>query len=298
MSGKPEDQAGGEEEPEITEPIPGIRALPLRTPTLPPARHTNTYLVGEERLLIVDPATYEGEERDKLLDHVERRIARGARVEAVVLTHHHVDHIGAATWLSDQLQAPIAAHPITKDLVEKKIPVTRTLVDGEVLDLGRGFQVEVLHTPGHAPGHIVLRDLRPDLRADQRGSMIVGDMVAGVGTIIIDPPEGDMAIYLRELARLRNYPNTVLLPAHGPPQLDGHAKLDQYIAHRLKREAKIFDALKAENKASTPYDLLPRAYDDTPLLLYGLAARSCLAHLIKLTGDGKARQNGEYFIPS
>lgn len=291
MSGKHENVAGHEEEPEITEPVPGIRALPLRTPTLPPARHTNTYLVGEQRLLIVDPATYEGEERDKLLDHVERRLDRGAVVEAVVLTHHHVDHIGAATWLSDQLRAPIAAHPITRDLLEKKIAVTRTLVDGQVLDLGGGFEVEVLHTPGHAPGHIVLRDRRPD----QRGAMIVGDMIAGVGTIIIDPPEGDMAIYLAELARLRSYPNTTLLPAHGPPQLDGHAKLDQYIAHRLKREAKIFDALKAENKAATPYDLLPRAYDDTPLLLYGLAARSCLAHLLKLAGEGKARRDGEYF---
>ncbi|MCB9650199.1 MAG: MBL fold metallo-hydrolase [Deltaproteobacteria bacterium] len=285
--------ARGEEHLDF-EPLAGIRALPLLSPTLPPATTTNAYLLGHEKLLVVDPAAYDADERDKLLCLLEARMDRGATLEAVVLTHHHGDHVGAAEWLRKKLHAPVWAHPLTRDLLVGKVGVDRTLSEGDVLDLGLDeagvpFTWRVLHTPGHARGHIVLEDLRPGGRA-----LVVGDMVAAIGSIIIDPDEGDMAEYLAQLARLRALPPRVLLPAHGPPIVDGYGKLDEYIAHRLMRERKVMDALVAVGEGR-PEDLLPMAYDDTPAHLYPLAARACRAHLDKLVHEGRVTRIHERF---
>lgn len=269
------------------EPIAGIRQLPLRTPTLPPAEHTNTYIVGDERLIVIDPATYDRQERERLLFHIEALTQRGALVDAIVLTHHHPDHMGSAQWLRARLGVEVKAHLHTRDLLRGKVTVDTLLSEGDIIDLGADatgapFRLEVLHTPGHAPGHIVLQDKRTDAHA-----LIVGDMVAAIGTIVIDPPEGDMGQYLQQLERLRNLDDqSVLFPAHGPPVLNGPGKFDHYLAHRRNRETKVMTALRTLGPA-TPHELLPLAYDDTPPPLYPLAARACLAHLIKLVQDGQ-----------
>jgi glyoxylase-like metal-dependent hydrolase (beta-lactamase superfamily II) len=248
-------------------------------------------VIGHERLLVVDPATYELSERELLLELLE---TLGREVQGILLTHHHLDHVGAANWLRKQVGCPVIAHPITRDLIEEKIPVDETIEEGARIDLGADragnpFLLEVMFTPGHAPGHVVLDDLRPNA-----ASLIVGDMVAAIGTIIVDPSEGSMAEYLRQLRRLRAMPQRILFPAHGPPIIDGHSKLDQYVEHRLMREEKVFAALSVKGPA-TAWDLLPLAYDDTPEKIWPLAERSCLAHLIKLVEDGRVTQRGERF---
>lgn len=270
--------------------VPGIRGVPLLTPTLPPATHTNTYLVGTERLVVVDPATYDDGERAKLWIELERL---DRPVEAIVLTHHHGDHVGSARWLAERTGAPITAHPITRELLGPRVEVTRTIDEGDVLELGSPtapFPLGVTFTPGHARGHVVLSDRRPHGRAH-----LVGDMVASVGTIVIDPPDGDMAEYLRQLRRLIGYGPSILFPAHGMPIIDGVAKLEQYVAHRLGREAKVRAALEGYGRAATAAELVPVAYADTPEPLWPLAERSCLAHLLKLVHDGAAAVAGERF---
>ncbi len=285
------------EEQLLFDPLPGIQSVALRTPTLLPATTTNTYILGHEQLLIIDPATYEDSERAKLLDCIRECESKGATVQAIILTHHHPDHTGAAMWLSEQIAVPIWAHPLTKDLVEPEISIASTLQEGQILSLGKDacgdpFDWQVLLTPGHAPGHIVLRDLRASGHC-----MIVGDMVAAIGSIIIDPPEGDMAQYLGQLRRLRALPESVLMPAHGPPIVQGRAKLDEYITHRLMRESKVYEALKVVGTAA-PEDLLPQAYDDVPQSLYPYAARACLAHLLKLVQDGRVETRPEGYALS
>jgi len=271
------------------EPMCGIHALPLRTPTLPPATHTNCYLLGHERLLVVDPATYDDGERERLAAVLERL---GRPVEAVFLTHHHEDHVGSARWLSQRLDVPVWAHPATADLVAEQVRVDRTFEDGDVIGLGPDaagtpYELELMHTPGHAAGHLVLIDRR---RAERR-SLIVGDMVASVGTIIVDPDDGSMREYVSQLQRMRDLEPGVLFPSHGPPIFDGVAKLDAYIAHRAMREEKVFSAVK-EHGPSNARALVPFAYDDTPERAWPLAERSLLAHLEKLVEDGRVNRDG------
>lgn len=256
---------------------PGIDVLPLRTPTLPPATHTGCYLAGDAREVIaIDPASPWPDEQDRLTAALPP-----ARVVLIALTHHHGDHVGAATELARRTGAPIAAHPATAARLAGRVAVTRPLLDGEVLEAG-GVRLRVLHTPGHAPGHLVFRD-------EATGATVAGDLVAGLGTILIDPGagEGHMATYLASLERLLALGTGALLPAHGPIIADGPAKLREYLAHRRMREERVAAAL-----TSTPTSLealCAIAYADTPPMLAPIATRSLLAQLIKLAEDGRAR---------
>jgi len=249
---------------------PGIRVLALRTPTLPPATHTNVYLVGPDEgpWIAVDPGSPYPDQQ-AVLDRALEQVG----LAYVLLTHHHGDHVGGAAALAKRFGAPIAAHANTAKRLPK-LSIERLLADGDEL-----AGLECVFTPGHADGHLCFaRD----------GYTIAGDMVAGLGTILIDPSEGDMALYLASLERLLARPQTVLLPAHGPALPDGHAKLREYIAHRRMREAKIAVALG--NSDESVGELVARAYADTPRMLWPLAERSLLAHLHKLAVEGRARE--------
>jgi glyoxylase-like metal-dependent hydrolase (beta-lactamase superfamily II) len=114
-------------------------------------------------------------------------------------------------------------------------------------------------------------------------------MVAGVGTILIDPSEGDMADYVASLARMLERAPSLLLPAHGPPITDAAGKLRGYISHRTMREDRVVAALKARTDCSVD-EIVPEVYADTPRILWPLAGRSLRAHLDKLVKEGRARE--------
>jgi ribonuclease/clavin/mitogillin len=261
--------APGEEAPILAAVATGIRMLALRTPTLPPAAHTNVYLVGPERgpVAVVDPGS-PYEDQQAILDAYLGELP----IELVLLTHHHWDHAAGAAALAARWGVPIAAHPATARRLAGRVAVTRLLEDGEEV-----HGAIAVHTPGHAEGHLCF---------EVGAATIAGDMVAGLGTILIDPGEGDMGEYLASLERLLARPPAALLPAHGPVIPDGPAKLREYLAHRRMREARVAAALSGAPR--TVRELLPLAYGDTPLLLWPLAERSLLAHLVKLIRDGKA----------
>jgi endoribonuclease LACTB2 len=253
---------------------PGIRVLALRTPTLPPAAHTNVYLVGPEGgpVAVVDPGSPYPDQQ-AILDAVLASLP----IELVLLTHHHGDHVGGAVALADRWGVPIAAHPATARRLAGRVAVTRMVEDGEVV-----HGALAVHTPGHAEGHLCF---------ETTGATIAGDMVAGLGTILIDPSEGDMALYFGSLERLLDRPGGTLLPAHGPAIPDGHGKLREYLAHRKMREARVIEALGSEPR--TVDALVATAYSDTPKLLWPLAERSLLAHLAKLVREGRAQMVGD-----
>src|SRR3954470_8229216 len=210
----------------------GLLLVPLRTPTLPPATHTNCLLLGDDELWVVDPGSPWPEEQAILRETLDRLAAEGRRAVGVLLTHHHLDHTGGAQALG----LPIAATRETASRVDFK--VDRVIEDGARLEVGpRGWRA--LHLPGHTRGHLCLIE-------EGSGAVVAGDLVAGVGTVIIDPPEGDMADYLASLDRLLEAKPGAIYPAHGPVVPAGVPKLEQYRAHRLDRERLVFEALSKQ----------------------------------------------------
>jgi glyoxylase-like metal-dependent hydrolase (beta-lactamase superfamily II)/8-oxo-dGTP pyrophosphatase MutT (NUDIX family) len=264
---------------------PGVLMFPLATHTLPPAATTNTYLLGTGEAVLVDPGSpldSENERLERALAVARERLGR--RVVAIWLTHHHPDHIGGVERLRRSLDVPVLAHPLTAERVAKH----GIRVDGELQDRQRvvlaGYppmppmSVLVLHTPGHARGHLCF--LEEGLRA-----ALVGDLLAGLGTIVIDPPEGDMDDYLGSLARLAMLRPGTLFPGHGPAILDGVKKLREYADHRLWREEKVLEAWSQGLRE--PTEMLPLVYDDTPKEAWPLAERQILAHLDRLHRTGR-----------
>jgi glyoxylase-like metal-dependent hydrolase (beta-lactamase superfamily II)/8-oxo-dGTP pyrophosphatase MutT (NUDIX family) len=278
-------------QPRLWHPMAGVGFAPLRTPTLPPATHTNCYLIGSGEVAIIDPATPYDDERAEL-DRIVARIAeQGGRVAQVLLTHHHGDHVGAARYLGEQLGVPVRAHRLTAELLGDGI-VDDTIADGELIELAGEPErrLRAVWTPGHAPGHLCFFE-------EVTRALVAGDMVAGIGTILVEPSEGDMAEYLRSLERMKGLAPAVLLPAHGPLITDPIAKLDEYIGHRLWREGRALEALEAGGGELE--ELVKVAYRDVPEPVHPIAARSLLAHLRKLEGEGRACLRGSrWTLPS
>jgi endoribonuclease LACTB2 len=266
---------------------PGVDAVALRTPTLPPATHTNSYLVGAAELIVIDPASPYAGERAALDAALDARVAAGQRVVGIWLTHHHHDHVAGAAHLAARFGVPVAAHARTAALLEGRVRVDQRLDDGQAIVLAGDppRRLRAVFTPGHAPGHLCFFE-------EETGSLVAGDMVAGIGTILVEPTEGDMRAYLASLARLEALAPSRLLPAHGPIIEDAVGRLRAYAAHRLWREARVLAALRQRGRADAAA-LVPEAYADADPAVYPLAERSLVAHLVKLEQDGAVRRDGD-----
>jgi endoribonuclease LACTB2 len=263
-----------------------IALFAARTPTLPPATHTNSYALGARDVVLVEPATPYADEQRAWIGWARSLASTGRRAVAIVATHHHPDHVGGVDVLARELGLPVWAHEATASRID--VPVARRLCEGDaiVLEGPLDEKWEVLHTPGHAPGHLCLWN------ADE-GAVVVGDMVASVGTILIEPNDGDMRVYIEQLERLAELGARLALPAHGGPIDDPTALFRRYIAHRLMREDKVLAALVHHAAAgATAEQLLPRAYDDAPASVWPIALLSVRAHLEKLLDEGRVRSEG------
>lgn len=270
---------------------PGIQLIALRTRTLPPATHTNTYLVGEEELYIIDPAPSDPDTQARLWTYLDDLLREGRGFKGIVLTHHHSDHIGAVAECQHRYTLPLLAHAQTAE----KLPQFKfadTLEHGEALHLGRspdgqpGWTLTAYHTPGHARGHLAFRESR-------YGAVIAGDLISTVSTIVISPPEGHMATYLRSLEFLRSITTGTLYPSHGPAVLHGPEVIDYYLAHRREREEKVLAALGTTPRSVS--ELVRDVYDDVDAATWPLAEHSLRAHLIKLQEEGRCRREGNKF---
>lgn len=271
--------------------FPGFEVIPLRTPTLPPATHTNCALIGREQFVIVDPASPYPEEQALLLQRIEARIAQGHQPVSIVLTHHHIDHMGGAVALRNKLQLPIEAHPETARLLAEQFTIDHWVEEGHVWNLSvdseHAWILQAIHTPGHDPGHLCLLDLRQNLAH-------VGDMLAGMGTILIEHPEGNMQDYLDSLRRLQSLNLKAAIPSHGPVIHRPSQTCAEYLAHREMRENQILACL--EKGAQTEDALLSEVYTGLAPQLLPLARRSLLAHLHKLKLEKRLEEHAAVWV--
>jgi glyoxylase-like metal-dependent hydrolase (beta-lactamase superfamily II)/8-oxo-dGTP pyrophosphatase MutT (NUDIX family) len=259
----------------------GFLQCAIRTPTLPPASHTNTWVVPVQGgVAVVDPGAPEPAAQAPLLELLDALAADGTPPREVWITHVHADHVGAAAAVARRYGVKVRAHALARG----RIPGVAELEPFREGDLAGG-RFLVLETPGHAREHLAFLD-------ERSGALLCGDLVSTLSTIVIDPPEGDMAEYERQLARMRALAPRTLYPAHGPPAPDAVARLGAYLTHRREREALVLAALRA---GGTLAELTVRAYPDVPPLVHPVAARSCLATLEKLVALGRARAAGDRF---
>ncbi|MGH7740692.1 MAG: MBL fold metallo-hydrolase [Candidatus Eiseniibacteriota bacterium] len=259
----------------------GIVLHPMKTKPLPPATHTNAYLVGEGDMALIDPGGAEAEDLRELFTLIEALEREGRKLTTVLLTHEHPDHLGGVNAVCKRWRVKVAAHELTA----RQIAADIKLSDGDWVKLAgpRDWSLRALHTPGHARGHLCF--LHPRTR-----SLFTGDHIpGGTGTVIIDPPGGDMADYVNSLRRLAGENIETLFPGHGSPQGGAQRRIHGLIHHRIERENQVVAALRPEPEAIAT--LVPRAYADTPRELWPYAERSLLAHLLKLEREGRAKRS-------
>tara|TARA_B100000767_G_scaffold5844_1_gene5615 strand:+ start:41 stop:1555 length:1515 start_codon:yes stop_codon:yes gene_type:complete len=248
----------------------GVEVVPIRTQTLPPADHTNCYLVGDPNgdFIIIDPAVRFREDMEDLADAVERH--KGQPI-AIAFTHSHGDHLADMDLLREAFDLPIWGSEYTS----RSVHCDRILSEGDVLILGHQSW-QILITPGHHPGHTCfLSD----------AGLIAGDMVAGFGTILIPPATGDMDVYLEQLDRLRALEPHLVFPSHGPVIALPTKIFTHYITHREARHSKVLAAVN--DGLSSVAEISVKAYDDTPNAHPGLAKDQTLAHLLSHQRQGR-----------
>ncbi|HZG50849.1 MAG TPA: MBL fold metallo-hydrolase [Pyrinomonadaceae bacterium] len=262
--------------------MPGFICFPLRTPTRPPATHTNAYIIGHGELVILDPGSPDKDEQDALAACVDELVAEGRTPREIILTHHHPDHVAGTDALRRHLggRVRVAAHRLTAESLRGQVQVDRFIEDGDVLELAGApaLSLRAMHTPGHTRGHLSFYEPRTH-------ALVTGDNIVGLGSVLIDPPEGSVRDYLASLERYRALlPHVkVLFGGHGPAVAAPRAKIEEYIAHRLERERDILRAVR-EGAANAP-EIVARVYTDVHPKAHALAARAVLAHLEKLAAD-------------
>jgi glyoxylase-like metal-dependent hydrolase (beta-lactamase superfamily II) len=236
--------------------IVGIRAANPGPFTL---SGTNTWIVGSDPAWLVDPGPALVEHRDAIVAELERRGGLGG----IALTHDHHDHADGVAAIRERFDdVPLAAG---------RGPAELRLADGVIFG-----PLRAVATPGHAPDHFSFIHGR---------AALTGDAVLGEGSVFIAPDPESLTRYLEGLRKLRGLDLDVLLPGHGPVIAEPHAKLDEYISHRLDRERRLVAAL--ELGARSIDELLDAAWTEVPEVLRPAATVTLAAHLDKLADEGR-----------
>lgn len=262
----------------------GITRVPIAVDARVPSGHTSAYVVGEADALVVDPAR-----RTSALDDVlaERTVG------AVAVTHHHADHVGGAAAYAREFDATVWARAGREADFERATGESpdRTFREGTAIPVDDGA-VTVLETPGHAPEHVAFA-AGTETKGEE--AVLAGDLAVAEGSVAVTAPAGDVRAYLTSLRRIHARDPDLLYPAHGPRIDDPQAVCERLIAHRLDRERRVFEAVRAGRE--TVDAVLDDAYDRDLSGVRSLARGTVRAHLEKLAVEGRVDWDGERAVP-
>ncbi|HEY7069166.1 MAG TPA: MBL fold metallo-hydrolase [Acidimicrobiales bacterium] len=253
---------------------PMVRRIVAENPGMMTGPGTNTYLVGIDEIAVIDPGPGEASHLDAIAG------CGGDRIRWILLTHTHEDHSPGAVGLKKLTGAEILAFGPGEG--KGKVRLDGTLGDGAVIEATE-FHLTALHTPGHASNHLCY------LLNEER-TLFTGDHIMQGSTVVIGPPDGDMAAYFKSLEKLKTIRPRLkaIAPGHGHLIEDPMATIDEYIEHRRAREKQVLDVLRSRGTA-TIAELVEDIYADVAPELHPVAQRSVWAHLRKLADDGEAK---------
>ena len=273
---------------------PGIRRILAPNPMPMTYWGTNTYILGTSKVVVVDP----GPDIDAHLAAILSEVAE-AKIEAILITHSHLDHSPLAVKLSQQSGAPVLAYgnslagraPHMKELartvnigggegVDHAFAPDQCIQDGDVLDFECGA-VTAIWTPGHFGNHMCY---------SLGDALLTGDLVMGWASSLVSPPDGDLAAFMSSCNRLLNRKDTLYLPGHGPVIHHPQDRVSWLIEHRNSREYQILDTL--QNGPQSAETIAAKIYVDTPVRLLPAATRNVFAHLIDLWTKHRVSCNG------
>lgn len=251
-----------------------VRRIVAPNPGVMTGPGTNTYLLGDDEVAVLDPGPALQPHIDAILD------AAGDRIRWIVCTHTHPDHSPAWQAIADATGAQVlGASPPDDMFQDDTFKPTQELQHDDLLQTDE-FVLRAVHTPGHVGNHYCFF-------LEEEKMMFAGDHIMNGSTVVIIPPSGDMKAYIESLQKLLDYPLQYIAPGHGEVMENSREVVEWLVNHRLTREAKVVDKLQASGKTALD-DLVKLVYDDVDTSLHKMAKLSLSAHLIKLEQEKRA----------
>jgi glyoxylase-like metal-dependent hydrolase (beta-lactamase superfamily II) len=251
-----------------------VRRLVAPNPGPMTGAGTNTYLIGNDEVAVLDPGP-------AIPEHIEAILqAGGGRIRWIVCTHTHPDHSPAWQAVAEATGAQvIGALPADDMFQDETFKPNKEVEHDEVLQTPE-FTLRAVHTPGHVSNHYCFF-------LEEEQMLFAGDHIMNGSTVVIVPPSGNMKAYIESLQLLLKYPLKFIAPGHGDVMEDSAAVVEWLVNHRLQRENKVLTNLKSFTSASMD-NLVAQVYDDVDVSLHQMAKLSLQAHLIKLETVGFA----------
>ena len=280
---------------------PGLRRIVAPNPSPMTFRGTNTFVLGEKELAVVDP----GPISEPHLDAIMQAVGTGEALKYILVTHAHLDHSPLAARLSDMTGAPVVAfgdaHAGRSDIMQE-LAATQQISGGEGVDANfapdvtvdhdttlelDGAEIDILHTPGHFGNHISIGFNK---------ALLSGDLVMGWATTLISPPDGDLTDFRNSCRMLLERDWDSFHPSHGAHLTSPNDRLEELLSHRDMRERQILDRL--HSGPNTAKSITHDIYTDTPAALLPAAERNVMAHLIDLTRRKVIDHGGNLHVSS